>query len=107
MEQLTAVNLGNIFLVTYGETQFMIEAHSGGFKSVVLRQGEPVAIEEVTEFEERLLELAHEKLVGNIVNELPEELFPNVDELVSDLDDILNENGLEDTLLAGANKYLH
>ncbi|MGG3573238.1 hypothetical protein ABES80_12250 [Bacillus gobiensis] len=105
--EMTAINLGDFFLVTCGDVQFMLEAYSGGFKSVVIRQGEPVAVEEVTEFEERLLELAHEKLVEQIINELPEELFPNTDALVSELDDLLNENGLENTLLAGANKYLH
>ncbi|MED4342849.1 hypothetical protein [Bacillus licheniformis] len=105
--EMKVLKMENVFLVTVADVQFMIKAHSNGFQSMVIRKGEPVEVNEVTALEEELLELAHEKLVELMMNELSEKLFPNLDELVSHLDEILNENGFEDVVRAGRNTSKH
>lgn len=108
--EMKVLRMENVFLVTVGKVQFVIKAHHHhGFQSVVIRKGEPVEVDNVTAFEEELLELAHEKLIQLIIEELEEELFSNLDELVSHLDELLNENDLEGAILAGkkASKYLN
>ncbi|WP_353853958.1 hypothetical protein [Bacillus sp. Bos-x628] len=41
----------------------MIKIQPHGFQSTVIRQGEPVEVENVTAHEDELLELVHEKLL--------------------------------------------
>jgi len=100
---------GNVFLVTVEEIQFMIKIQPHGFQSTVIRQGEPVEVENVSAHEDELLELVHEKLLELMLNEISGKLFPNSEELVSLLDNMLNENNLEEVVKEGMNasKYIH
>ena len=107
--EMKVLKMENVFLVTVGKVQFMIKAHAHGFQSVVIREGEPVETQEVTLLEEELLELAHETLIQLMIEEIEEKLFPNLDELVSLLDELLSDSDLEGVILAGkkVSKHLH
>lgn len=93
MRNLKVIQMGDVFLATMEDCQFMIQLQPEGFSSTVLREGEPVKKELISTHEEETLELVHESLVEQIINEVfqaietPEEL----DEVTDELDKALGE----------------